>query len=101
LVPHYDQTKSLLNSQPHFCAIGADGEQKTISTAQANQGFSRLLREVQHGEDSVVLSRGRAVACPIPYSESYSSAKLVQVMERLKQLPVRQLDNWSRDDLYQ
>ncbi|MCZ8195964.1 MAG: hypothetical protein O9253_02730, partial [Aquidulcibacter sp.] len=29
-VPHYDETKSLLNSQPHFCAIGADGEQRGL-----------------------------------------------------------------------
>jgi prevent-host-death family protein len=74
---------------------------KTISAAQANQGFSSLLREVQQGEDFVVLSRGRAVARVIPYSESQSSAKLAEVMERLKELPIRQLDNWSRDDLYQ
>jgi hypothetical protein len=36
-VPHYDETKSLLNSQPHFCAIGADGEQlRKIVTSREN-----------------------------------------------------------------
>jgi prevent-host-death family protein len=74
---------------------------KIISAAQANQGFSSLLREVQQGEDFIVLSRGRAVARVVPCLEVPRSANLVAVVERLKQLPVRELADWKRDDLYQ
>lgn len=74
---------------------------KTISAAQANQGFSSLLREVQQGEDFIVLSRGRAVARVVPYLDVPKSANLFAVVERLKQLPVRELADWKRDDLYQ
>ena len=34
---------------------------KTITAANANHGFSSLLREVQNGEEITILSRGTPV----------------------------------------
>jgi prevent-host-death family protein len=72
----------------------------TITASQANQAFSKLLRQVQQGEDFVVMSRGRAVARVIPYSEPLTENGISNMLAKLEQLPRRQLDNWSRDDLY-
>jgi prevent-host-death family protein len=72
----------------------------TITASQANQEFSKLLRQVQQGEDFVVLSRGRAVARVIPYTETKSDDGISRLLGKLEQLPHRRLDNWSRDDLY-
>lgn len=73
----------------------------TISASQANQAFSRMLREVQQGKDFIVVSRGRAVARLIPYVETTSSKNLAAVMDRLSQLPDRDLPGWTRADLYE
>ena len=35
---------------------------KTITAANANRGFSNLLREVSKGEEITILSRGKPVA---------------------------------------
>lgn len=35
---------------------------KIITAADANRGFSSLLREVQEGEEVTILSRGKPVA---------------------------------------
>jgi prevent-host-death family protein len=72
----------------------------TITASQANQAFSKLLREVQQGEDFVVMSRGRAVARVIPYKEAKSGDGISRMLGKLEKLPHRRLDNWSRDDLY-
>jgi prevent-host-death family protein len=74
---------------------------QTITASEANQAFSKLLRLVQAGEDFVVMSRGRAVARVVPYVEGTKSSNLAGVVQRLKKLPIRDLPNWTRDDLYQ
>ncbi|MEN9855005.1 MAG: hypothetical protein RL186_1220 [Pseudomonadota bacterium] len=73
---------------------------KTLSAAEANQGFSNMLRQVQQGEDFIVLSRGRAVARVVPYVDEPNSAKLAEIVAELRQLPERDLPDWTRDDLY-
>jgi prevent-host-death family protein len=72
----------------------------TITASQANQEFSKLLRQVQQGEDFVVMSRGRAVARVIPYTETKSHDGMSRMLKKLEQLPNRREDNWSRNDLY-
>jgi prevent-host-death family protein len=72
----------------------------TITASQANQEFSKLLRQVQQGEDFVVMSRGRAVARVIPYAEEKPKNAMSAMLEKLEQLPRRTLSDWSRDDLY-
>lgn len=72
----------------------------TITASQANQEFSKLLRQVQQGEDFVVMSRGRAVARVIPYAEEKPKNAISAMLKKLEQLPSRTLSDWSRDDLY-
>jgi prevent-host-death family protein len=43
---------------------------KTISARQANQGFSALLSQVEHGEEILITKRGRPVAILGPYRPS-------------------------------
>jgi prevent-host-death family protein len=73
---------------------------QTITASQANQAFSEMLRHVQRGEDYVVMSRGRAVARVIPYTETKSANGILTMLAKLEQLPSRTLKDWSRDDLY-
>ena len=40
---------------------------KAVSARDANQGFSELLNEVEHGEAVVITKRGRPVAVLSPY----------------------------------
>ena len=72
----------------------------TITASDANQAFSKMLRQVQQGQDFVVMSRGRAVARVIPYTEDKVQTGLISLLDRLEALPHRCLPNWSRDDLY-
>jgi prevent-host-death family protein len=72
----------------------------SITATEANQFFSRLLREVQDGQEFVVTSRGRAVARVIPYSEPPQAEKLVAMIDALARRPRRSLPGWTRDDLY-
>lgn len=73
---------------------------QTITASQANQAFSKMLRQVQQGEDFVVMSRGRAVARIIPYAEDKPNSGVSNLLEQLGRLPRRTLLDWSRDDLY-
>jgi prevent-host-death family protein len=72
----------------------------TITASQANQAFSKLLRQVQQGEDFVVMSRGRAVARVIPYTETKLENGISNMLAKLEKLPQHRLNNWSRDDMY-
>lgn len=72
----------------------------TITASQANQEFSKLLRQVQQGEDFVVMSRGRAVARVIPYRAEKPQSGILTMLAKREQLPQRTLGDWERDDLY-
>jgi len=75
---------------------------KTISAADANRHFSRVLREVSQGEQITVVSRGRPVATiapvPGPAAERRSARRLL--LERLRNQPVAGARRWTRDELY-
>lgn len=75
---------------------------KTITAAQANRGFSRLLREVRGGSEVTILSRGKPVAKIVPIDEvgKYRPAMKEVLLSRLKaQKPTGKRD-WSRRELY-
>ena len=75
---------------------------KTITAANANRGFSNLLREVRKGEEITILSRGT----PVAKITSVNSAALQKnamknlLLSRLKDQDVIGSRNWTRDELY-
>jgi len=75
---------------------------KTITAANANRGFSKLLREVSKGEEITILSRGT----PVAKITSVNSAALQKnamknlLLSRLKAQEVTGSRNWTRDELY-
>jgi len=76
---------------------------KTITAANANRGFSNLLREVRMGEEITILSRGT----PVAKITSVNSAALQKnamknlLLSRLKTQDVTGSRNWTRDELYE
>jgi prevent-host-death family protein len=73
---------------------------KTVSATHANQQFSSLLREVQAGEDFLVVSRGRAIARLVPAYQVPRKRDVAELIERFKKLPRKTLPAWKRGDLY-
>lgn len=77
--------------------------EQTISAAEANRSFSRLLREVQTGRSIVVTAHGRPVARLVPF-EAVGAARAAarrSLLARLSAQPARGLGRWQRDDLYE
>lgn len=73
---------------------------RAISASEANQNFSRLLREVARGETFVVMSRGRAVAKVVPVDPPDASQPVEDLLRFLDTLPRRDAGRWTREDLY-
>jgi prevent-host-death family protein len=73
---------------------------RAVSATEANQNFSRLLREVQEGESFVILSRGRPVARLAPVDEAGTSQAVDELLAYLRTQPRRTAGAWTRDDLY-
>ena len=75
---------------------------KSISAAEANRSFSRLLREVEQGETFVVTSRGRPVATIAPPARAADErhAAKERLLARLQSQPILNLPRWKRDSLY-
>lgn len=75
---------------------------KTITAADANRGFSSLLREVQRGEEIMILSRGTPVAKIISVnSEALPKSEMKKILlSRLKAQGVTGFRDWTRDELY-
>jgi prevent-host-death family protein len=75
---------------------------KTITAANANRGFSNLLKEVSKGDDIVILSRGK----PVAKITSVDSAALNKngmkniLLARLKAQKATGSRNWTRGQLY-
>jgi prevent-host-death family protein len=76
---------------------------ETVSAAEANRQFSRILRAVEAGETFTVTSHGRPVAriAPIEAADPAKLAALDRLMDRLKSQPGADIGAWSRDDLYE
>ncbi len=71
---------------------------RSISAGDANQHFSKMLRDVQGGESYVVTSRGRPVARVVPIDRE--SRSVGSLLEFVRNLPRRHAGAWTRDDLY-
>jgi prevent-host-death family protein len=78
---------------------------ETVSAAEANRGFSRLLRGVRAGRSYVVTAHGRPIARLVPIGEADAEVRLREVakqalLERLEGQPVIDIGRWTRDELY-
>ncbi len=76
---------------------------RTVTAADANRQFSRLLREATQGEVFVVVSRGRPVATIGPVSKAGAQRHTAResLIARLRSQMVTGTRTWSRDDLYE
>jgi prevent-host-death family protein len=74
---------------------------RTVSAADANRHFSRLLRDVQSGETVTVTSRGLPVATIGPVMAAGPEQKTARnaLLARLKSQAPAGI-TWSRDELY-
>jgi len=77
--------------------------EETVSAAEANREFSRLLRGVREGNSYVVTSHGRPVAklVPVEKDQAAREAARKKLLERWRSQPVIDIGPWSRDELYE
>jgi prevent-host-death family protein len=77
--------------------------EKSVSAANANRNFSKLLRGVRKGRSYLVTSRGERVAKLVPASEKKDGLRegaFDSLMARLKATkPVNARKHWTRDEL--
>jgi prevent-host-death family protein len=77
---------------------------KTISAAEANRQFSRVLREVrEEGATYTVTSHGEPVARITPPSKPTAEERALakeRLLARLRSQPALNLGPWSRDEAY-
>lgn len=81
--------------------------QRSVSAREANQHFSRILRDVEAGAEIVVTRRGQPVARIVPASSSgerrltaEQEAAHARSMERLRKGWLLGGGRFSRDELY-
>ncbi len=77
---------------------------RSVTASEANQNFSRLLREASGGETITITQRGKPVARLVPTEdEAAALARQAAGIERFlaaaKTWPRRTV-MWTRDDLY-
>jgi prevent-host-death family protein len=77
--------------------------EKTVSAADANRNFSKLLQGIRQGESYVVTSHGRPVARIAPAGEGAlaSADARTGLIKRLRSEPVAKIGRWKREDLYE
>lgn len=73
---------------------------RAISASDANQQFSRVLREVEQGESYTVTSRGKPVARIVPIDPAATTGKFTALVEKWSKAPIRHSGPWRREDLY-
>lgn len=78
---------------------------RSVSLMTANQQFSRLIREVERGEDIVITRRGRPIARLVPHREDKTAdpewvAAHARMMERLEDGAALGGLRIRRDELY-
>lgn len=76
---------------------------KAVTSTEATREFSKLLREVAHGETVQITSRGRPIATLSPVGQRTEQRQAVakaQLLARLASQGSSGKRNWSRDGLY-
>jgi prevent-host-death family protein len=77
--------------------------EESISAADANRSFSRLLRGVREGRSYVVTSHGRPVARLVPAGrhDEVAAGARTALLTRLERQPVVRARRWTREELYE
>ena len=77
--------------------------EKTVSAADANRSFSKLLQGVKRGRSFIVTSHGKPVAriAPPDAPGRAEAAARDALLKRLRRQPVSDIGRWSRDELYE
>lgn len=76
---------------------------RRVSAADANRGFSKLLRQVRDGETITVTSRGEPVAMIGPVGDNIRLGRAeakAALIARLRAQPPAGI-TWTRDELYE
>jgi len=75
---------------------------KTVTAAEANRQFSRVLRDISQGETFTVVSRGKPVAtiAPAKSADAQHRAAKAALVDRLRKQKSSGERNWTRDELY-
>jgi prevent-host-death family protein len=76
---------------------------ETITAAEANRSFSKLLRAIREGRSYVITAHGRPVARigPVPDGEATAAKAKDVLLARLEAQPVIDIGAWTRDELYE
>ena len=81
---------------------------ETVTAAEANRTFSRLLRGVREGRSYTVTSHGQPVARLVPAGQDSDDAMLrfrkaakKALLERVAKQPTVDIGSWTRDELYE
>jgi prevent-host-death family protein len=75
---------------------------KTVSAAEANRDFSRLLRRAGAGETVIITSRGRPVAQIGPVEPDLASREAAHAaLLRRWETTTPVVAPWRREDLYE
>ena len=76
--------------------------ERIVSAADANRRFSHVLGGVRKGYSYVVTAHGKPVAkiMPVGSSDASISRARANLFARLKSQPVKNIGQWTRDELY-
>jgi len=80
---------------------------ETITAAEANRSFSRLLRGVREGRSYLVTSHGQPVARLVPPDDNDETTRRLRkaakraLLERVTKQPTIDIGRWTRDELYE
>ena len=80
---------------------------ETITAAEANRSFSRLLRGVRAGHRYLVTSHGQPVARLVPADQNDEITQRTRkaakraLLERVAKQPTMDIGRWTRDELYE
>ena len=78
---------------------------KTVSAREANQAFSKLLGDVENGQEIVITKRGAPVAKLVPYAARPLTAERKKALEELMAIFEKGLPfggrRFTRDEMHE
>ncbi len=76
---------------------------KSVSAADANRDFSKLLRDVRKGGSFIITNHGKPVAKIIPFvaEDRVVDAARTTLFAHLRAQPAINIGRWTRDELYE